>query len=338
VWWSFPKALLKFGIQIRNFPKANGEEEEEEGGGGRRKATVYDYCERITTQAEELGFDSVWVVDHVEMVPPISNEIQENPEAWITLAALARSTRRVRLGTLVTCSIYRNPALIAKMSATLDNISYGRLNFGIGAGWFETECKAFGFDFPGTQDRLGMLQESVQIIPKLWEGKRTTFHGKYYNVEDAICLPRPLQRPRPPIWIGGSGEKKTLKLVAQYADACNLFGDLVSIKRKLNVLKEYCKECNRDFENIIKSKHNNVIIGTSAEEITRKFKKFVGENTDFAKFVSSNIIGRPEDCANKINSYIEAGIDYFTLNFPDASNPKTLDMFMENVISQFVVA
>src|SRR5215471_18214930 len=196
---------------------------------------AYETMTRVAQLAEEVGFDSIWLYDHFHTVPQPSQELTF--ECWTTTAALARDTKRIRVGQMVTCNSYRNPALLAKMASTVDVLSHGRLNFGIGAGWYEHEYRAYGYPYPETGDRLRHLREAVQVILAMWTQEEATFEGKYYSVRGAINQPKGVQKPHIPLLIGGSGEKVTLKLVAQYADACNISNpDVATLQHKLAVL------------------------------------------------------------------------------------------------------
>ena len=185
---------------------------------------AYEATTSVAQTADEAGFDSVWLVDHFHTVPQPSQEVTF--ESWVTTAALARDTKRVRVGQMVTCNSYRNPALLAKMASTVDVLSHGRLNFGIGAGWYEHEYRAYGYDFPEAPERLRQLREAVQVILAMWTQDEAVFEGQYYQVRGAINQPKGVQKPHIPMLIAGGGEKVTLKLVAQYGDACNVAGDL----------------------------------------------------------------------------------------------------------------
>src|SRR5881398_3525047 len=183
---------------------------------------AYETMTRVAQEADALGFDSIWLYDHFHTVPTPTQEVTF--ECWTSTAALARDTKRVRIGQLVTCNGYRNPALMAKMASTVDVLSHGRLDFGIGAGWYQEEFEAFSYPFPDGPERLRMLDEALQIIHAMWKEPYATFEGKYYQVRGAINEPKGVQKPHPPIWVGGGGEKVTLKLVAQYGDASNIPG------------------------------------------------------------------------------------------------------------------
>src|SRR4051812_28925964 len=176
----------------------------------------------VAVEAERLGFDSVWLYDHFHTVP--TQELEATFECWISTAALARDTTTIRIGQMVSCNSYRNPAYLAKVASTVDVLSNGRLDFGIGAGWYQPEYSAYGYDFPDGPTRLKMLGEALQIFHAMWTEPYATFEGQFYQVRGAINEPKGVQKPHIPIWIGGGGEKVTLKLVAKYGDACNFGG------------------------------------------------------------------------------------------------------------------
>src|SRR6202165_922001 len=201
---------------------------------------AYETMTRVAQEAEALGFDSIWLYDHFHTVPTPTQEVTF--ECWTSTAALARDTKRVRIGQMVTCNNYRNPALLAKMASTVDTLAHGRLDFGIGAGWYEEEHVAYGYQFPGTRERLERLREAVQVILAMWTQQEANFEGTYYSVKGAINQPKGVQKPHIPLLIGGGGEKVTLKLVAQSANACNIGGDTATIKHKFAVLKQHCDD------------------------------------------------------------------------------------------------
>src|SRR5579871_3297300 len=203
-------------------------------------AEAYETMVRVAQEAEASGYASIWLYDHFHTVPTPTQEVTF--ECWTSTAALARDTKRVRLGQMVTCNSYRNPALLAKMASTVDALSHGRLILGIGAGWYEHEYLAYGYPYPGTRERLERLREAVQVILAMWSQEEAYFEGKYYSVNGAINQPKGVQKPHIPLLIGGGGEKVTLRLVAQYADACNIGGNIPTIKHKLDVLRQHCEE------------------------------------------------------------------------------------------------
>src|SRR5436190_4868789 len=190
---------------------------------------AYETMTGVAQAAEELGYDSVWLFDNFHTVPVPTQEVTF--ECWMSTAALARDTKRVRIGQIVTCNAYRNPALLAKMASTVDVMSHGRLDFGIGAGWYQHEYIAYGYNYPDAPERLRYLREAVQVILAMWTQDEAIFEGKYYQIRGTINQPKGVQKPHIPLLIGGGGEKVTLKLVAQYADACNVGGGDISTIR-----------------------------------------------------------------------------------------------------------
>src|SRR5437660_5649344 len=229
---------------------------------------AYETMTSVAQTADEYGYESAWLVDHFHTIPQPSQEVTF--ECWTTTAAVARDTKRIRVGQLVTCNGYRNPALLAKMGSTVDVLSHGRLNFGIGAGWFEHEYRAYGYGYPGAPDRLRRLGEAVQVILAMWTQEEAVFEGTYYQVRGAINQPKGVQKPHIPLLIGGGGEKVTLKLVAQYGDACNVNGDLETIKHKFAVLKEHCATVGRDYESIHRTVACLCVIGETDEQARAK--------------------------------------------------------------------
>jgi F420-dependent oxidoreductase-like protein len=210
---------------------------------------------QVVRTAEDAGFSSVWVMDHFFQIPAVGSPEEPMLEAYTTLGFLAAATSRVRLGTLVTGVTYRLPGILVKEVTTLDVLSGGRANFGIGAAWFEREHRGLGVPFPRLSERFERLEETLQIAKHLWRGDTRPFRGRHYQLEEPLNSPPPLSRPHPPILIGGGGEQKTLRLVARYADACNLFGRLPrqELAHKLDVLREYCQLEGRSYDRIEKT-------------------------------------------------------------------------------------
>src|SRR5438876_4595390 len=225
---------------------------------------AYEAMTRVAQTADEVGFESAWLVDHFHTIPQPSQEVTF--ECWTTTAAVARDTKRIRISQMVTSYGFRNPALLAKMASTVDVLSHGRLNFGIGAGWYEHEYRAYGYDFPEAPERLRHLREAVQVILAMWTQQEAVFEGKYYQVRGAINQPKGVQKPHIPLLIGGGGEKVTLKLVAQYGDACNVSGDLKTLEHKLAVLRQHCESVGRDYESIYRTTSAFCSIADSDDE------------------------------------------------------------------------
>lgn len=303
---------------------------------------------RVGKEVERLGFDSIWVYDHFHTVP--SAELETNFECWISTATLARETATVRIGQMVTCNSYRNPALLAKMASTVDAASRGRLDFGIGAGWYEDEYVAYGYEFPDGPTRLKMLGEALQIFHAMWKEPRATFEGKYYSVKGAINEPKGVQQPHIPIWVGGGGEKVTLKLVAKYADACNIGGINPDVYRhKFEVLRQHCEDVDRDYNSIIKSAEvftHLVLPGMTREQATEKARRDVsvlaGHEVGLDEFnegkyrgYPQGFVGTPQEAIEAYNRIIEAGVEYIIIYLSGIAQLETLHAFAEEVLPAF---
>ncbi len=281
----------------------------------------YDTVEKIALNAEKVGYDSLWSSDHFFLDD--KSEEKNCMEAWTLLAALAAKTNTLRLGTLVTCNNYRYPPVLAKMAATVDMISNGRLEFGIGAGWKEIEYNAYGISFPSVKDRMDQLEESIQIIKKLWTEPKVNFYGKHYQIKDAFSAPKPIQQP-PPIFVGGTGKKRILNMVAKYADYCNFgwFLDPKTIPELLDVLKQHCKDVSRDYDSLGKSYFASVIVTETEDEL----EKILAERAklrnmsleEYKKSIDSlNVFyGTPEVVQQGFDNLIDLGFDYFQIMFP----------------------
>ena len=283
--------------------------------------------------ADETGFDSIHFIDHLLALPDPQGDVLE---AWTTLTACAGITKRVKLSANVLCNSFRSPALLAKMGATLDHVSGGRFELAIGAGWHEPEYHAYGFDFPSPGVRIAQLAEAVPLIKRLWTGERVDFEGKYYRVRGGICRPRPLQSPRPTIVIGGAGEKKMLRLVAEEADVWNASaGNYAQLDRKIAVLREHCAAVGRDPATLEMSLQDLVVI--AADDIAlkpllddaRRRLSFFGNVDEIAT------IGTPERCIETLRRKAAQGITSFVCLFTDGGQPETVRLFGERVIPAF---
>ena len=289
---------------------------------------AYETMTRVAQTADEVGFASAWLVDHFHTIPHPSQEVTF--ECWVTTAALARDTRTIRIGQMVTCNGYRHPALLAKMASTVDVLSHGRLNFGIGAGWYEHEYHAYGYDYPDAPERLRSLREAVQIIRAMWTQEEATFEGKYYQIRGAINQPAGLQQPHIPLLIGGDGEKVTLKLVAQYGDACNVGDDPATVKQKLAVLKEHCEAVGRDYESIHRTSTTFCLLADSdeqaLEQVPAERKAMLG------KRVTTALIGSPETIRQRLATYEEAGVQELLMRFVDGTSLEAIRRFAKEFI------
>src|SRR5216683_2379470 len=285
---------------------------------------AYEAMTRVAQTADEVGFDSVWLVDHFHTVPHPSQEVTF--ESWTTTAALARDTKRIRVGQTVTCNGYRNPALLAKMASTVDVLSHGRLNFGIGAGWFEHEYRAYGYEYPDAPTRLRYLREAVQVILAMWTQKEAVFEGKYYQVHGAINQPKGVQQPHIPLLIGGGGEKVTLKLVAQYGDACNVGGDLETIKHKFAVLKHHCDELGRDYNSIRRTTLiDDCAIAETEEAAIAKLTP--AQRNNLEEMRQTALIGTPTMIRQRLAEYEAAGVQEIIIRFVDAPQLESVQLF-----------
>jgi len=287
---------------------------------------AYETMTNVAKAADENGYAGIWLVDHFHTVPKPSQEVTF--ECWMSLAALARDTKRVRLGPIVSCNSYRNPALLAKMASTLDVLSHGRLNFGIGAGWYEHEYRAYGYPFPDAPERLRQLREAVQVILAMWEQEEATFEGKYYQVRGAINQPKGMQKPHIPILIGGSGEKVTLKLVAQYGDACNVSGDFKTLEHKFAVLKQHCESVGRDYESIYRTASAFCAIADSDEEamalVPEIYKPELNE---------TSLVGSPATIRQRISAMEALGVQELIVDLPSATDLTVLLRFAREFIA-----
>ncbi len=285
---------------------------------------AYEAMTRVAREAEAQGFHSIWLYDHFHTVPVPTQEVTF--ECWISTAALARDTKRVRIGQIVTCNGYRNPALLAKMASTVDVLSHGRLYLGIGAGWYEHEYLAYGYPYPDTRERLRRLGEAIQVILAMWTQDEATFEGTYYQVKGAINQPKGVQKPHIPLLIGGGGEKVTLKLVAQYGDACNIGGDIATIKHKLAVLKHHCEELGRDYESIRRTLLiDDCAIAETEEAALAKLTPTQLNNLEELR--QTQLIGTPTMIRKRLAEYEEAGIQEIIVRFVDATRLESIRLF-----------
>jgi len=294
-------------------------------------------------------FESIWVYDHFHTVPRPSGEATH--EAWTLMSAFGATTQRVRLGQMCTCMAYRNPAYLAKVAATVDVISGGRVEMGIGAGWYEHEWRAYGYGFPSAGDRLGALREGVQVFRDMWTTGSATLDGKYYQVDGAICAPRPLQgTSRPgseangiPMWIAGGGEKVTLRIAAQYADYTNFFDNAEVFSRKSEILAGHCKDLGRDFDAITRSGNFNVVIGETESDVEDRIK-FYGDllrrggvpdarvESEVANLRKQPAVGTPEKIVAVMRDMEARGLTYAITYFAEAAYDRSgIELFEQTV-------
>ena len=296
---------------------------------------AYETMTYVAQTAEELGYDSIWLFDHFHTVPVPTQEVTF--ECWTCTAALARDTKRVRIGQIVTCNSYRNPALLAKMASTVDVLSHGRLTFGIGAGWYEHEYKAYGYEYPDDPVRLRNLREGVQIILKMWHDEEAYVEGDYYQVRGAINQPKGVQKPHIPLLIGGGGEKVTLKLVAQYADACNIgYLEPEATARKFEIMHEHCEKVGRDYHDITRTILLNCSIDERDERALERAQtaNFARNTRGPEHLRTRSLIGTAEMIRQRLAEYERSGAQEVILYFPAPERLESLRMFAREVMGK----
>jgi F420-dependent oxidoreductase-like protein len=272
---------------------------------------LFDKVIETAQTLEKSGWSSISVMDHLHQIVMVGPPENYMLEGSTLLAAIAARTETLTMGLLVGSITYRNPALAAKITTTLDIISGGRVWHGIGAGWFEEEHTAYGYDFPALKVRMAMEEEGLQIVKAMFNEDRPSFSGEYFRVEEPYNNPRPL-RGTIPILIGGSGEKKTLRYVAQYGDGCNLFGDPANLKRLVGILEEHCEAVGRDSSEITKTAMAGVFIGTTHEAAQKKVEAALAAGFPQER-VDAAMIGDPDEVAEQAQAYVDAGIEGLTI-------------------------
>jgi F420-dependent oxidoreductase-like protein len=308
--------VTRFGLQIPNFTFPEVPDDK-----------MFETIASTAEAAERSGFDSVWVMDHLYQIANVGPVTDPMLEAYTLLGAIAARTSKVSLGTMVTGVTYRNPALLAKEVTTLDVISSGRAILGIGAAWNEEEHIGYGFTFPPVKERMDRLEEALQICKAMFTQERSTFEGRYYKTSDALNNPRPIRPDGIPILIGGGGEKRTLRLVAQYADACNFFGGLSEIKHKLEVLERHCSDVGRDPSDITKTRLGGLMIASTASEAESKGERVrQARNMPKEHYDGYFVAGDPDAVAEQTRAYLDAGLDGLIFNVHDATDVETIEL------------
>jgi len=301
------------------------------------KSMQYEFSKNISEAVDHSsGFHSIYAYDH--FLPYYApNDKNDFLECFTLLSSIAAITSKVKLGQVVTCNSYRNPALLAKMLSTLDVISNGRIELGIGAGWHEEEYRQYGYDFPSTVVRIEQLDEAVSIIKAMWSKQKASFKGKYYTIKNAICNPKPLQKPHPTIMIGGSGEKYLFRVVAKHADRYNHpCGSVDLLKQKISKLKEHCTNIGRNPKEIEYSVLIACLIGEEdkmIKEIVNQRKKQVHGMQQVREAENASLVGSPENIISGLNRYINIGITHFIMDFVGLSE-NTIKLFDSSVIKK----
>src|SRR3954454_9278375 len=301
-------------------------------------STILDFARK----AEAGPWESVWVYDHFHTVPVPTDEACH--EAWSLVAALAATTQRVRIGQMCTCMAYRNPAYLAKVAATCDVISGGRVEMGIGAGWYEHEWRAYGYGFPSAGERLGRLDEGVQIMRDAWRDGEVTFDGKHYQVNGAIVEPKPLQDGGLPLWIAGGGEKVTLRIAAKYAQYTNFTSEPDGFAHKSKVLAGHCRDVGTDYDAIVRSANFNAVVGESESDVADRVARLRARQVAKANETAVDGMlatatspdaasGTPEQIVEKLKRMRDLGCEYAILYFPEAAYDRSgIELFEREFI------
>jgi F420-dependent oxidoreductase-like protein len=283
---------------------------------------------------DSLGFDSAWVFDH--FIPIFSDPTGPCLEGWTTLAALAMATKKARLGVMVTGNTYRHPAVLAKMATTVDVISGGRLILGLGAGWFELEHKAYDIPFPKISDRLAMLDEALEVIKRLWIEEKANFTGKYYQLNDALFKPKPMQNPHPPIMLGAAGERVALGIVARHANMWNTFGSPEVFRHKIAVLTEHCYQIGRDPAAIEKSVLIQMTLSNDREKERKALEAYAATwNTTLEEARKWMLVGSSQEVRKQVEEFIAVGVTHLIISVSSPYDLEGLQCFAQEVIPAF---
>jgi F420-dependent oxidoreductase-like protein len=311
---SAPSPVVRFGVCLPQF------------------GATWAEAREVAEAADEAGFDAVWAVDHFVGIPDETTPVLE---AWTEIAAVAAVTRRVRLGHQVLCVAYRSPALLAKMAATLDVISGGRLVVGLGAGWHEPEYVQYGYEFPPIAARLAQLDEAAHVLRRLWTEERTTFEGRHFTVRDAVSYPKPVQ-PRLPIMIGGGGERVLLRHVARHADIWNNLGvNHGEVARKRDVLARHCRAIGRDPAAITISQQTLAAIATDRAEAARRTARVFEELGFLEGSPELALTGTPEEIRARVERNRALGITAYTMSFGRRTDPEDVRRFGRDVVAAY---
>lgn len=296
----------------------------------------------LADHADRGRWDSLWVYDHFHTVPVPTGEATH--EAWSLMSAYAATTSRIKLGQMCTAMSYRNPVYLAKVAATADIISGGRIQMGIGGGWYEHEWRAYGYGFPSAGVRLGRLDEGVQIMRDAWRDGKVSFDGKHYQVDGAIVAPKPLQDNGIPLWIAGGGEKVTLRIAAQYAQYTNFTPEPAAFAHKSQVLAGHCREVGTDFDAIVRSVNVNAVVGPSEADVKDRLQRVRGRISDYVGEAAADAMiagtsgpesatGTPEQVVERLTKLRDLGCDYAICYFPEAAYDRSgIELFEQEVI------
>jgi F420-dependent oxidoreductase-like protein len=318
------RAPVRLGLQIPSFDFP-----------GVAPEALFGKLVEIATTAEAAGFDSLFVMDHLHQIPGVGPPTNRMLEGNTTLGALAARTERVNLGLMVGSVTYRNPALHAKITTTLDVISGGRAIHSLGAGWFEDEHRAYGFDFPPLKERFERLEDALRISRAMFTQEESSYTGSHLRIEGALDNPRPI-RGDIPILVGGSGERKTLRLVAEHADACNVFGDPERIRHLMGVLDAHCADVGRDPAEITRTRLGTLAVAATHEEAERRLASWPDRlKLDPDRLRQVLNVGTPDEIVEQVHTHLEAGLDGFVFNMPDPHDLDSVALAGETLVRAF---
>jgi F420-dependent oxidoreductase-like protein len=303
---------LRFGLHLGSFTWPGG------------SAATAERLRTIAAAAEDAGFDAIWVMDHFRQIPQVGRPWEDFLESWTTLAYLAAVTDSVRLGTLVTGITYRNVAHLAKIVATLDVLSGGRASCGLGLAWHREEHEAYGWEFPSVPRRYDLLEDALQLLPLMWGPGSPPFSGRVLHVPQTFCYPRPLQA-HVPMLVGGNGERRTLGLAAQYADACNVMGDLSTVRRKVAVLRSHCSDIGRDPAEVAVTHLSTALVAATDDDVATLVERFRPRRQSAPRFAAAVHAGTVSDQIGRFRQLADAGVAEVMLRLPDLGDTAPLE-------------
>lgn len=330
---------IRFGVRLwnQNFP------------GSQSFLPDFQVFRQTALECEKLGFHSVWMYDHLMLSESLRKQSvskglydhfylpKSTMECLVTITALAAITKRIRIGTLALSVPFRNPSLVAKMLATIDVVSDGRLEVGLGAGGDEEEGKAYGVEYLDLARRIAQLEEATEIMKELWQKEKASYQGSYWSLKEAECYPKPVQRPHPPITIAG-GSSSIIRIMARHADRCNFptvwSMKLQSYQSRLDLLRKYCNEVGRDFDSVEKSVNLPILVCEDRKELAKQLSKWKPINIPLKKYQKAAVTGTPEDILEKISEFVDMGVSFFMLKFQDAPQTKSLRTFAEEIMKR----
>jgi len=288
---------------------------------------MFDRIADTAQAAEESGFDSFWVMDHYHQIGGVGPETEPMLEAYTLLSGVAARTSRISLGALITGVVYRNPAFLAKVVTTLDVVSSGRAVLGIGAAWNQAEAEAYGYRWPDVTERFERLEDTLRICRAMFTEPRATVEGRHHSVRGALNIPQPVQPGGPKIMIGGGGERRTLRLVAQYADMWNGFGDVDTVRHKLEVLQAHCRDVGRDPAEIVKTRLGTLLVAPTAQEAKQRVDAILSARGMSEEQLRGMVTwGGPEEVVEQARELLDAGLDGLIFNLPPGATPEDVNL------------